>query len=319
VLHPRLEDAWADFRRSLARKGRSEHTTGIYRASYETFWRWAETENLPPDPGKITYRDVNAWVDSMLAQPAVKGGHVQYEIDPETGEQRPSTIAANTVRIRWQNLRPFFSWWATEMDEPSPFTRADPPRLAENPVRVISMHDVRLLLHACDGKDFEARRDTALIRLLIDSGARVGEVVAMRVDSWDRRSDVVELVGKTGTRVVPVSPSTGEALARYVRLRNRHPKEHLPALWLGARGRLTAGGVTQMLYRRCDQAGIPRIHPHILRHTWAHEMKRAGAGEGDLMSLGGWSTPAMVHRYGKSAAVARAHETARRIAIGDEL
>ncbi len=82
---------------------------------------------------------------------------------------------------------------------------------------------------------------------------------------------------------------------------------------------MTAGGVAQMLYRRCDQADVPRVHPHALRHSWAHEMKRAGAGEGDLMALGGWSSPVMVHRYGRSAAVARAHETGRRIAIGDRL
>src|SRR5262249_23716164 len=246
----------------------------------------------------INYRDINAWVDSMLAQPAVRNGTIQYETDPETGERKPSLIAPTTIRIRWQNLRPFFSWWATEMDDPNPFTRADPPKLQETAVQVAPMSALRLLLHACDGKDFEARRDTALIRFLADTGARVGELVAMTVDSWDRRSDIAELVGKTGTRTVPLSPSTGEAMARYARLRARHSKAHLPAFWLGARGKLTAGGVAQMLYRRCDEAGIPRIHTHVLRHTWAHEMKRAGAAEGDLMALGGWSTPAMVHRYG---------------------
>jgi site-specific recombinase XerD len=319
VLHPTLEDAWSDFKRSLLRKGRSVHTIGIYRDSFDAFWRWAEDQGLPRDPGKITYGDINGWVDTMLTQPATRGGRVQYETVPETGEQRPATVSANTVRIRWQNLRPFFSWWAAEMDEPNPFDKADPPKLKEQAVRIVPLDDVRALLHAADGKDFEARRDTALIHLMIDTGARVGEIVAMTVDSWDRRADLIELVGKTGTRTVPLSPATGEAMARYFRVRARHPQAKLPALWLGLRGRLTASGVAQALARRCREADLPRLHPHRLRHTWAHEMKRAGAGEGDLMALGGWSTPVMVHRYGKSAAVARAHDTARRIALGDRL
>jgi integrase len=141
----------------------------------------------------------------------------------------------------------------------------------------------------------------------------------MTTDSWNRRTDVVTLVGKTGTRTYPVSPAAGEAMMRYVRLRSQHRKANLPALWLGPRGPLGASGVAQMLYRRCDEAGIPRVHPHALRHSWAHMAKLEGASEGDLMALGGWSSTQMVHKYGKSAAVARAHETARRIAIGDDL
>jgi integrase len=319
MLHPELEDAWHDFRRSRLRKGRSEHTIEIYRKSYDDFWRWAQTADIPPDPTKIHHTDVNAWVDSMLERPATRGGRVQYETDPETGKRRPRKVLASTIRIRWQNLRPFFSWWAAEMDTPNPFDRADPPRLEDSPVDVVPLSDIRMVLHACDGKDFDARRDTALIRLLIDTGARVGELVAMTVDSWDRRADVVTLTGKTGTRTVPVSPSTGEALSRYLRARKDHPQRDLRAMWLGLRGKLTAGGIAQMIYRRCDQAGVPRAHPHAFRHTWAHEARVAGMAEGDLMVLGGWTTPAMVHRYGRSAAVSRAHDAARSINLGDRL
>lgn len=318
MLHPAIEDAWSDFRRSLARKGRSEDTAEIYRKSFESFWRWAADTGLGHDPSAITYRDVNRWVDWMLEQPATRGGRIQYTTD-EAGQRVPKMVTANTIRIRWQNLRPFFSWWAKEMETDNPFDQADTPRLDEAPVDVVPFEDLRLLIHACDGKDFESKRDEALIRLMIGTGARVGEVVAMTTESWNRRSDVVTLTGKTGTRTYPLSPAAGEAMARYYRLRSQHPKSKLPAMWLGLRGPLTAGGIAQMLYRRCDEASIPRVHPHRLRHSWAHYAKVNGASEGDLMALGGWSSTQMVHRYGRSAAVERAHDTARRIAIGDEL
>lgn len=318
MLHPEIEDAWADFRRSLRRKARSEDTAEIYRKSYESFWRWAETVGLPLDPTSITYRDINAWVDWMLDQPATRGGRVQYETD-ENGAKVPKMVTANTIRIRWQNLRPFFSWSSKETETTNPFDQADTPRLEETAVAVVAYDDLRLLIHACDGRDFESKRDEALIRLMVGTGARVGEVVAMTTDSWNRRTDVVTLTGKTGTRTYPLSPAAGEAMSRYVRLRAQHPKAELPTLWLGLRGKLNTGGVAQMLYRRCDQAGIAHVHPHALRHSWAHFAKMQGASEGDLMALGGWSSTQMVHKYGRSAAVERAHDTARRIAIGDEL
>jgi integrase len=319
VLHPHIEDAWTDFRRSLARRGRSEHTVAIYRKSLESFWNWAADHDLPPDPGAITHRDINAWTSWMLEQPATRGGRIQYATDPLTGERTPQPIKPNTVRIRWANLRPFFAWWSTEMDEPNPFDRADAPRAEEVPIPVVTIDTIRTLLHAAREKTFEDRRDTALIRFLADTGARIGEVTSMTIDSWDKATDLVTLTGKTGTRLVPVSPATGEAMARYLRLRNRSPYAASPAFWLGLRGPLGGGGCAQMLYRRCDQAGVPRIHPHQLRHTWAHEMKTAGASEGDLMALGGWASTQMVHRYGKSAAAARAQDTARRIALGNRL
>jgi len=137
--------------------------------------------------------------------------------------------------------------------------------------------------------------------------------------SWDRRSDLLRLVGKTGTRIVPTSPSTGEALSRYLREREKHPLARLPAFWLGPKGKLGPSGFAQLLRRRCEQAGIEHLHPHKFRHTWAHTFRAQGGGEGDLTYLAGWSTTAMAHRYGRSAAAERAQEAQRRIAVGDLL
>lgn len=314
-----IEEAWEDFARSLARRGRSKDTLKIYRQSFESFWRWAENAGLPPNPSAVKRQHINKWTDAQLESPLIRNGRKEFDVDPETGQKVTRKVQPNTVRIRWQNLRPFFSWWAKEMDEPNPFTDADVPKLEELPVPVIPLDNVRALLKACDGKEFAERRDTALIRLLLDTGARVGELLSMNVDSWDRQQDVVTLTGKTGTRVVPLSPSTGEALSRYLRLRHQHPAARLSAFWLGKRGALRESSVGQILNKRADQAGVPHLHPHMFRHTWAHELKAAGASEGDLMALGGWSSSAMVHRYGKSVAVARAHQAARRVALGDRL
>ena len=46
TLETELEDAWSGYRRSLARRSRSQQTVGIYRKAFDNFWRWATTEQL---------------------------------------------------------------------------------------------------------------------------------------------------------------------------------------------------------------------------------------------------------------------------------
>jgi hypothetical protein len=114
----------------------------------------------------------------------------------------------------------------------------------------------------CRGRDFASLRDTAIIRVLFDTGCRRGELVNLTLADWDRRQDFLTLRGKTGLRVVPISATTGEALARYVRARSNHSATGpTDALWLGRKGALRDSGVSQLLAYRCRLARLPRINP----------------------------------------------------------
>src|SRR4029450_11371192 len=127
----------------------------------------------------------------------------------------------------------------------------------------------RGLRAVCARRHCEGPRAPAIVLFWLDTGARRAELVGLRLADLDL--DVAIVLGKgRRERALPFGRKTAVALDRYLRVRARHRDADLPWLWLGQRGPLGPYGVRQILRRRGAEAGLPDLHAHQLRHTFAH-------------------------------------------------
>ena len=97
--------------------------------------------------------------------------------------------------------------------------------MPEAPPPVLTNDELRALLKAAEGTTFEQRRDTALLRVLIDTGARVSEIANLTMaDDVDLDAGTLTVVGKgRRVRALPLGSKAIRSLDRYVRARAQHP------------------------------------------------------------------------------------------------
>ena len=108
----------------------------------------------------------------------------------------------------------------------------------------------------------------------------------------DLDGNVAVVLGKgRRPRACPYGRKTAVALDRYLRLRAQHRDAPLHNLWLGHAGPMGAAGIADVVKRRGERAGLPGLHPHMFRHSYAHAWSASGGNEGDLMRLAGWRLP----------------------------
>lgn len=222
-----------------------------------------------------------------------------------------------TARSRQMALKRFSAWLADEGEtDTDPLAGLKPPKLDVAVVEGLTDDQCRAMVIACQGKDFIDRRDEAIVRFMIETGARAREVLGLAMTDADlTRGLAIIRRGKGGKgRVVPFGPQTGRSLDRYIRLRARHRLSATEALWLGGGGqKFGYHGLDAALKRRADMAGIEGFHCHLLRNTYANRWLAAGGSEQGLMAVAGWSSREMLDRYTKAASSDRAAAESRRL------
>ncbi len=188
-------------------------------------------------------------------------------------------------------LRAFLRYLIKNDVKTLPPEKIDLPKTESRSLKFLSSSQVRRLLNAPLCSTLQGLRDKVILEMLFSTGLRVSELVKLNRDQINFKTKEIGVVGKGGrARVVFLSPTAGKWLQRYLTSREDNFKPLFIRYAGGVDGtqdgekmRLTARSVQRLVVRYVKKSGLPvKATPHVLRHSFATDLLRAGA---DLRSV----------------------------------
>jgi integrase/recombinase XerD len=277
-----LDELVDDYLASCRARGLADGTLGrAYRFSLESiFLPWCATNGVI-EPSELTQRILDRFTSHLY----------------EKGGRSGKPLSKYTIHTYGRHVRQFLAWAARE-GEVSADAKPQLPRLSRKVLDVLTRREIDQLEGAATDE-----RNKLMVRILADSGVRLGELCGLTTDPIrrDGRRAFLKIRGKAEhERLVPIPPDLTRRIERFVRGRSHNAKGD--RLFLSSRrgrdGRyapLTDSGVEQFVRGLAYRAGITkRVYPHIFRHSYATEALRRGMNPVLLAAILGHSSLRMI-------------------------
>lgn len=252
-----------EYSRYLAlERGLSPRTVSAYRSDIGAFYAWAAEKKLAP--GKAERSDLDDFLWS----------------------QRERGLKPASLFRKVESLKSYFGFEMLESNlAESPAETLRTPRIPARLPKYLTKEEAARLLAAPNTAQYEDVRDRAMLELLYASGLRVSELVSMKTEAANLQDGWVRVTGKGNKeRMVPVHARALAAVRVYLAERERRFKNPAAELFLGRTGKKLS---RIQFWRRLKELGVragikQKLHPHLLRHTFATHLLQGGA---DLRSV----------------------------------
>lgn len=247
-----------DWRLHLRAKNRSPATIASYLRCGTNLADFLESKGMPTAVGTVTREHVEAFLADLLDR-----------------------LSPATAAKHYRSLQQFWKWLEDDGEiTRSPMERMTPPAVPEQPVPILTDDELARLLAAAKGSGFEERRDTAILRVLIETGVRLGEISGLAVDDVLWETHDLRVLGKgRRERIAPIGRLALASLDRLLAVEGRVKTGPAEAVFRGpSGGRLSTRTVQRVVRRRllALAAGL-KVSPHTLRHSFATHLLNRGA------------------------------------------
>lgn len=297
----------ADYLQDRRAGGASAKTVAIYADALSRVLLPFCASRKVSDPGEVNNRLLNDLGAGLLDGSLSRTG-------------RPLSKA--TVHSYMRAINTFVAWTNGQAGE-SIAARAKLPTMARQVLDVLSRDEVTAMEDAAS-----TERDKLIVRLLFETGIRLGELLALTghdLQISGGRSVLVVRHGKGDRgRLVPLTPALARRLRRFADHGRRGAQSD--RLFLGLKRRastgeyepLTKSGAEQMIRNLATSAGISkRVYPHLLRHSMATDFLRRGGNPILLQQILGHTSLAMITQTYQHLTFGDAHDELMRVLLGD--
>ncbi|MCJ7839630.1 tyrosine recombinase XerC [Lederbergia sp. NSJ-179] len=254
-------------------KNYSSYTIEYYKKDLEQFFLFMRSQGIH-SPQEVEYLDVRLYITDLYNR----------------------KLARSSAARKISCLRSFYKFLIREkLIEENPFTYVIQPKAKKRIPSFFYEEEISLLFEACDRTTLLGKRNLALLELLYATGIRVSECAGVKLKDVDFEMATILVKGKgRKERYVPFGHFAQEALQIYVHkarneLMNEKGEHHF--LFVNSRGGpLTPRGIRYILSKIVESTSMTRkIHPHMLRHSFATHLLNNGADMRTVQELLGHS------------------------------
>ncbi|MEE8470193.1 MAG: tyrosine-type recombinase/integrase [Dehalococcoidia bacterium] len=272
-------------------EGKSPKTLHGYRQQLERFCRW-----LHGNLSDFTLHSARAYVGELQRVKKYEG----HPFNPVHDEG----LSSQTIKGHVVVLKGFATWlWEEDYTDENVLRKLKTPKASKKVMTTLTEAETSKILSCIERETVTGFRNEAVILLLLDTGLRCAELVGLQMEDLFLRDQCLKVMGKgQKERIVPFGDRTARALLRYLNL--RPDANGCGPVFLNKDGSpLTENAVKMVFERLANKAGIPRLHIHLLRHTFATNYLLSGENPIKLQRILGHETLEMTRRYVDMVAV----------------
>ena len=260
-----------------------------------------QVKNLSPNTANSYKRDLLKLSSYMESLGIVSYSKITDDIGTGwIGSLFSSNNNPRSIQRHLSSAKGFFKFLKkNSIIESSPFELVNAPKTPQYLPDVLSPEDVEQLL-SLKPVDVLEIRDLAIVELMYSSGLRVSETANIDLNDFEEEMSFLRILGKgSKTRIVPLGRYAINAIQNWIKEREKY-SEKSKALFINLKGsRLSVRSIQLRLKRLALKQGLPPVHPHMLRHSFATHMLESSGDLRTIQELLGHSSLSTTQIYTK--------------------
>ncbi|MBU5311043.1 tyrosine-type recombinase/integrase [Tissierella carlieri] len=268
-----------DFMLYCTSKNLSKKTMKSYEQTLKLFQLYMEDEHEVKEVHEVDTKQIRQYIEYLKERGKYTVQVANADINkPHNRTDRNKPISVSTINNYIRNIKVFFNYLEEEkIIRDNPMDRIKQLKNVQEKKEPLTREDIRKMFKAFDITTFTGYRDFVITKLLLSTGARIGETLALNVDDVDLNNNTI-IFKDTKNKKEKISYLNNKLsyeLKKWIRYKDRYIDTDI-LFPTNRKNNISITGFESNLRTIGKNAGIENLHPHRLRYTFAVEFLKNG-------------------------------------------